>query len=112
MGQTEQPIQHVRSFTELKQVRDWDKKKKAQLSSSPTTGSATTELGTNRPEWPAGEISAEKQMLVEANSKPHDVLIYTEGSVKRAQYGWGFTVKQGEELNTKTAVKTWSRFSA
>ena len=34
-------------------------------------------------------------MLVEANSKPHDTMIYTDGSVTRDQSGWGFMVKQG-----------------
>ena len=34
-------------------------------------------------------------MLVEASSKPHDIVIYTDGSVTRDRYGWGFTVKQG-----------------
>ena len=33
-------------------------------------------------------------MLVEANSKPHDIVIYTDGSVTRDRSGWGFTVKQ------------------
>ena len=34
-------------------------------------------------------------MLVEANSKPHDIVIYTGGSVTRDRSGWGFMVKQG-----------------
>ena len=34
-------------------------------------------------------------MLVEVNSKPHDIVIYTDGSVTRDRSGWGFTVKQG-----------------
>ena len=34
-------------------------------------------------------------MLVEANSKPHDIAIYTDGSVTRDRSGWGFTVRQG-----------------
>ena len=34
-------------------------------------------------------------MLVIANSKPHDIVIYTDGSVTRDWSGWGFTVKQG-----------------
>ena len=38
--------------------------------------------------------NAEVQMLVEANSKPHDIVIYTDGSVTRDRSGWGFTVKQ------------------
>ena len=43
----------------------------------------------------AGKANAEEQMLVEANSKPHDIVIYTDGSVTRDQSGWGFMVKQG-----------------
>ena len=34
-------------------------------------------------------------MLVEANSKPHDIVIYTDGSVTRDRFCWGFTFKQG-----------------
>ena len=34
-------------------------------------------------------------MLVEANSKPHDIVIYTDGSATRDRSGWGFIVKQG-----------------
>ena len=33
-------------------------------------------------------------MLVEANSKPHDIVIYTDGSATRNWSGWGLTVKQ------------------
>ena len=39
--------------------------------------------------------NAEVQMLVEANSKPHGIAIYTDGSVTRDRSCWGFTVKQG-----------------
>ena len=34
-------------------------------------------------------------MFVEANSKPHDIVIYTDGSVTRVRSSWGFTVKKG-----------------
>ena len=34
-------------------------------------------------------------MFVKANSKPHDIVIYTECVVTRDWSGWGFTVKQG-----------------
>ena len=34
-------------------------------------------------------------MRVEANSKPHDIVIYTDGSVTMDRSGWEFTVKQG-----------------
>ena len=34
-------------------------------------------------------------MLVEVNSKPHGIVIYTDGSVARDRSDRGFTVKQG-----------------
>ena len=48
-------------------------------------------------------------MLVEANSKPHDIVIYTDGSVTRDRSGWGFTVKQDGRMCTKTVEPTESR---
>ena len=53
-------------------------------------------LGTYCHEWPAGKANADAQMLVKANSKPHDIVIYTDGSVTRDRSGWGFAVKRGE----------------
>ena len=41
------------------------------------------------------KTNAEVQMLVEANSKPHDIVIYTDGTITRDQSGWGFTGEQG-----------------
>ena len=53
-------------------------------------------LGTHCREWPARKNNADHvQMLVEVNSKPHDIVIYTDGSVTRDRSGWEFTVKQG-----------------
>ena len=53
----------------------------------------TTDSGTST--RPAGKASVEVQMLVKANSKPHDIVIYTDSSVTRDWSGWGFMVKQG-----------------
>ena len=92
MGQAEQSIQRVCSLTELKQVRDWEKH---PVEFKPYYKTLLSEnLGTHCREWPAGKTNAEVQMLVEANSKPHDIVIYTDGSVTRDRSGWGFTVKQ------------------
>ena len=33
-------------------------------------------------------------MFIEANSKPHDIVVYTGGSVTRDQSEWGFSVKK------------------
>ena len=85
MGQAEQSIQHACGLAELKQVRDWEKRPVQALQQD----SAVRE-----PSWPAGKANAKVQMLVEANSKPHDIVNYTDGSVTRDQSGWGFTVKQ------------------
>ena len=41
------------------------------------------------------KANAEVQMLVEANSKSHDIVIYMDGSVTRDRSGWGFTIEQG-----------------
>ena len=41
------------------------------------------------------KTNAEVEMLVEANSNPHDIVIYTDGSVTRDRSGGGFIVKQG-----------------
>ena len=82
------------SFAELKQVRDWETR---PVEFKPYHKTLLSEnLGTHCREWPAVKTSAEVQMLVEANSKPHDIVIYTDGSVTRDRSGWVFTVKQGE----------------
>ena len=93
MGQAQQSIQHVCTLTELKQVRDWEKR---PVEFKPYCKTLLSEnLGTHCREWPARKNNAEVQMLVEANSKPHDIVIYTDGSVTRDRSGWEFTVKQG-----------------
>ena len=93
MGQAEQSIQHVCTLTELKQVRDWEK---SPVEFKPYYKTLLSEnLGTHCREWPARKNNADVQMLVEANSKPHDIVIYTDGSVTRDRSGWEFTVKQG-----------------
>ena len=84
---------HVCSLTELKQVRDWEIR---PVEFKPYNKTLLSEnLGTHCREWPAEKTNVEVQMLVRANSKPHDIVIYTDGSVTRDRSGWGFTVKQG-----------------
>ena len=92
MSQAEQSIQRVCGLTELKQVRDWEKRP-AEFKPYYKTP-LSDNLGTHCREWPAGKANAEVQMLVKANSKPHDIVIYTDGSVTRDRSGSGFMVKQ------------------
>ena len=44
---------------------------------------------------PAGKANAKVHMLVEANSKPHDIVIYTDGLVTKDRSGLGFRAKKG-----------------
>ena len=75
------------------QASDWEKR---PVEFRPYYKTLMSEnLGTYCREWPAGKTNADVQMLVEANSKPRDIVIYTDGSVTRDRSGWGFTVKQG-----------------
>ena len=92
MGQAEHSIQHVRGLAKLKQVRDWGKR---PVEFKPYFKTLLSEnLGTHCRKWPTGKANAEEHMLVETNSKLHDIMIYTDGSVTRGRSGWGFTVKQ------------------
>ena len=93
MGQAEQSVQHVCILAELKQVRDWEK---CPVQFKPYYKTLLSEnLGTHCRKWPAETANAEVQMLVGANIKSHDIVIYTDASVTRDRSGWGFTVKQG-----------------
>ena len=42
--------------------------------------------------------SVRDQAFIEENSKPQDLIMYTDGSVTKHQSGWGFTVKQGATI--------------
>ena len=102
IGQAEQSVQHVCSLAELKQIRDW---KKRPVEFKPYYKTLLSEnLGTHCREWPARKASAEVQMLVEANSKPHDIVIYTNSSVTK-----DLRSSRVEGLCTKTVDPTETR---
>ena len=66
-------------------------------------------LDTHCREWPAGKASTEGQMLVEANSKPHGIVIYTDDSVTKDRSGWGSQSSVVEGLYTIPVEPTESR---
>ena len=45
--------------------------------------------------WPAGKTESEIKLLIQENSKPQDLIVYTDGSLTKDKSGWSFTVKQG-----------------
>ena len=63
-------------------------------------------LGTHCHEWPAGKANVEVQMLVEAKSKPHDIVIYMDSSVTRDWSVWGFMVKHGGKTDFSEKTQT------
>ena len=109
MGQAEQSIQHMCGLVELKQVRDWEKR---PVEFKPYYKTLLPEyLGTHCREWPASDgnaTNAEVHMLVEANSKPQDIVIYTDGSVTRDRSGWGQSSRalQGTICDYQTNIGT------
>ena len=52
-------------------------------------------LGRHCREWPACKTDSEIRQLIQENSKPQDLIVYTECSVTKDQPGWSFIVKQG-----------------
>ena len=107
MGQAEQSIQHVCRLAELKQVRDWEKR---QVEFKPYYKTPVSEnLGTHCREWPARKANAEVQTLVEANSKPLDIVLHTDGSVTMDRLVGGSRPNRVEGLCTKAAESTESR---
>ena len=60
-------------------------------------------LGRECREWPEEATNAEIQSLIQDNHKEGDVIVFTDGSVKRGvQSGWGFTAKI---VNTNNTIK-------
>ena len=69
MGQVEQSIQHVCSLTELKQVRDWEKR---PVEFKPYCKSLLSEnLGTHCCEWPAAEKPKQKYKCLSKSTASH-----------------------------------------
>ena len=93
-------IQHVCGLAYLKPARDLEKR---PVEFKPYYKALLLEnLGTYCRKWPAGKANAEVQMLVETSSKPHDIVIYMDGSVTRDRSGWSSQSSRVEGLYKKT----------
>ena len=80
--QAELSIQHMSELTELKQERVW---KICPEYLKPYYKALLPEnLGTHNRECLPGKVNADRnQTLTKANDKPHDTVIYTDGSTTR-----------------------------
>ena len=95
MGQAVDSILQVCQLTELKQTKEWER--------YPTRSRHLYEtllpenLGQHCREWPAGKTESEIKLLIQENSKPQDLIVYTDGSVTKDQSG-------GASLSSKVRV--------
>ena len=60
------------------------------------------------PEWPAGRVESETKLYISENSKPQDLIVYTDGSVTKDQSGWGFSVKKGATTIHEDSAAYWA----
>ena len=82
MGRAEQSIKHVCSLTKLKHVRERGKHPVEFKSYYKTV--LPVNLGTHCSKLPAGKANADEQInACGSHSKPHDIVIYMDGSVTR-----------------------------
>ena len=93
MGQAEDSILQVCQLTELKQTTEWERYPNRFRRLYETL--LPENLGKYCREWPAGKPESEIKLLIQENSKPQDLIVYTDDSVTKDQSGWGFTDKQG-----------------
>ena len=93
MGQTEDSVLQVCQLTELKQSQGvGNVPKPIPASLRPLL---PENLGKYCREWPVGKTESEIKLLIQENSKPQDLIVYTDVPVTKEQSGWGLTVKQG-----------------
>ena len=93
MGQAEDSILQVCQLTQLKQTKEWERYPNRFRRLYETL--LPKNLGKHCRERPAGKTESEVKLLIQENSKPQDLIVYTDGSVTKDKSGWGFTDKQG-----------------
>ena len=94
IGQAEQSILTVCELQELKLTKEWEKYPNRFRHLYQTVLSEN--LGRRCRQWPAGKADLEVKLLIEKHSQPHDLRIYTDGSVIEDKSGWGFSIQQGD----------------
>ena len=110
MGQTEDSVLQLCQLTELKQTKEWEMYPNRFQRLYETL--LPENLAKHCREWPAGKTESEIKLLIQENSKPQDLIVYTDDSVTKDQSGWGFTVKQGATIiHEDSAVYTVSTFT-
>ena len=102
MGEAKDSILQVCQLTELRQTKEWER--------YPNRFWGLNEIllqkyvGKHCREWPAGKTELEIKLLIQENSKPQYLIVYTDHSVTKDQSGWGFTVKQGSTTNDEDSA--------
>ena len=78
MGQAEDSILQVCQLT-----KEWERYPNRFRSLCETLLSEN--LGKHCQKWPAGKTESEIKLLIQENSKPQDLIVYTDGSVAKDQ---------------------------
>ena len=63
------------------------------------SGTLLENVGKHCLKWPGGKTESEIKFLIQENSKPQDLIVYTDGPVTKDLSQCGFTVKQGATTN-------------
>ena len=85
-------------LTEPKRTKEWEIKVPKPI---PTclSGTLLENVGKHCLKWPGGKTESEIKFLIQENSKPQDLIVYTDGPVTKDLSQCGFTVKQGATTN-------------
>ena len=105
MGQAEDTISQVCQLSELRDTKEWENQPRQLQHFYQVV--ETDHLGQHCRDWASGRTDAEIRTIIEENTKPHDLIIYTDGSVSREKKksGWGFTAKQnGKTIHEDSAA--------
>ena len=84
MGPTEDSILQVCQLTELKQTKEWERypnRFRRLYEILPEN------LRKHYRKWPVGKTESEIKLDIQENSKPQDLIVYTDGSVTKTSQG-------------------------
>ena len=83
MSQAEDSILQVCQMTEFKHTKEWERYPNQFRRLYETF--LPENVGDHCREWPAGKTKSEIKVLIQENSKPQDIIMYTDGSVTKDQ---------------------------
>ena len=105
MGQAEDTISQVCQLSDLRDTKEWENQPRQLRRFYQVV--ASDHLGRHCRDWASGSTDAEIRIIIEENTKPDDLIIYTDGSVcrEKGKSGWAFTAKEnGKTIHEDSAA--------